>query len=68
MVGNTAEIAEREGLHKTFVSAHLRLALLAPALVECALRGEWPRNVTLLVLFRDGVLLCLAAQHKQLHR
>ena len=68
VVGDTGEIAEREGLHKTFVSDHLRLAILAPALVECALRGELPRNVTLLGLFRDGVPMCWVTQHKQLHR
>ena len=54
VVADTAEIAQREGLHKTFVSDHLRLAILAPDLVESALRGELPRNVTLLGLFRDG--------------
>ena len=68
VVADTAEIAQREGLHKTFVSDHLRLAILAPDLVESALRGELPRNVTLLGLFRDGVPMCWATQHKQVHR
>lgn len=65
VVADTAEIAQREGLHKTFVSDHVRLAILAPALVECALRGELPRNVTLLGLFREGVPACWANQHRQ---
>jgi hypothetical protein len=68
VVRDTAEIAEREKLHKTFVSDHLRLAILAPDLVESVLRGELPRNVTLLGLFRDGVPMCWATQHKQVHR
>jgi hypothetical protein len=68
VVADTAEIAQREGLHKTFVSDHLRLAILGPALVESALRGALPRNVTLLGLFRDGVPKCWEAQHEQLYR
>ncbi|MBL0143819.1 MAG: hypothetical protein IPP91_17360 [Betaproteobacteria bacterium] len=68
VVADTAEIAGREGLHKTFVSDHLRLAILAPDLVETALRGELPRNVTLLGLLRDGVPSCWNAQRGQVLR
>ncbi|MBK8321601.1 MAG: hypothetical protein IPL06_02420 [Betaproteobacteria bacterium] len=66
VVADTAEIAQREGLHKTFVSDHLRLAILAPALVESALRGELPRNVTRLDLMRDGIPACWLIQRRRL--
>lgn len=66
LVRDTAEIAEREGLHKTFVSDHLRLAILAPALVESALQGELPRNVTLLALMRAGMLTSWQGQRRRL--
>ena len=62
VVRDTAEIAEREKLHKTFVSDHLRLAILAPALVERALRGGLPRNVTLLGLLRNGIAVSWMTQ------
>jgi len=66
VVGDTAQIAEREGLHKTFVSDHLRLAILAPDLVRSALRGELPRNVTRLDLMRDGIPACWLIQRRRL--
>ncbi|MBK7660233.1 MAG: hypothetical protein IPJ28_14360 [Betaproteobacteria bacterium] len=66
VVADTADIAKREGLHKTFVSDHLRLAILAPALVESALRGELPRNVTRLDLMRDGIPACWLIQRRRL--
>lgn len=62
VVADAAEIAEREGLHKTFVNDHLRLAILAPDLVEAALQGALPRTVTLLGLLRDGIPACWQAQ------
>jgi hypothetical protein len=65
-VADTAEIAAREGLHKSFVSDHLRLAILAPGLVETALRGKLPRNVTLLALMRDGIPSCWLIQRGRL--
>lgn len=65
-VAGTAEIAQREGLHKTFVSDHLRLAILAPDLVRSALRGELPRNVTRLDLMRDGIPACWLIQRRRL--
>ena len=66
VVADTAEIAQREGLHKTFVSDHLRLAILAPDLVRSALRGELPRNVTRLDLMRDGIPACWLIQRRRL--
>lgn len=65
-VTDTAEIAEREGLHRTFVNDHLRLALLAPDLVEAALRGALPRTVTLLSPLRDGIPLCWQTQRMRI--
>ncbi len=65
-VAHTAEIAEREGLHRTFVNDHLRLALLAPDLVDAALQGALPRTVTLLSLLRDGIPLCWQAQRTRI--
>ena len=66
VVADTADIAKREGLHKTFVSDHLRLAILAPDLVRSALRGELPRNVTRLDLMRDGIPACWLIQRRRL--
>ena len=66
MVADTAEIAEREGLHRFFVNDHLRLALLAPDLAEAALQGALPRTVTLLGLLRDGIPACWQAQRTRI--
>lgn len=66
MATDAAEIAEREGLHKTFVNDHLRLAILAPELVDAALRGTLPRTVTLLGLLRDGIPTCWQEQRKRI--
>lgn len=66
VVADAAEIAEREGLHKTFVNDYLRFAILAPDLVDAALRGALPRTVTLLGLLRDGIPACWQAQQTQI--
>lgn len=44
---DASEISEREGLHRVTVNFGLRLALLAPDLMEAALRGNLPQTVTL---------------------
>jgi hypothetical protein len=49
-------IAEREGIHRGIVNEHLRLATLAPDIVESAYRGTLPRIVTLVTILREGVL------------
>jgi hypothetical protein len=67
VVADTADIAKREGLHKTFVSDHLRLAILAPDLLERALRGELPRNVTLLGLRRDTLSISWVGQRMKIN-
>ena len=46
VVGSFAELAEREGLTKPSVSHVLRLASLAPELVEWCLAGQQPRTLT----------------------
>lgn len=63
---DAAEIAEREGLYKTFVNDHLRLALLAPGLVDAAIQGALPRTVTLLAFLRDGIPACWQAQRTRI--
>ncbi len=65
-MADAAELAAREGLHRTFVNDHLRLALLAPDLVEAALQGALPRTVTLLSLLRDGIPVCWQAQRSRI--
>jgi hypothetical protein len=52
VVASNAEIAEREGLHRSTVNKLLPLALLAPDLVEAMLAGRQPRALTLLWLQR----------------
>lgn len=46
-VADTTEIAKREGLHRATVNELLRLALLAPKIIEAALEGQLPQTVTL---------------------
>ena len=67
VVEDAAEIAEREGLHRTFINDYLRLAILAPDLVDAALHGMLPRTVTLLSLLRDGVPVCWQGQRSQIY-
>ncbi|MGY6217130.1 hypothetical protein ACW73L_18380 [Methylolobus aquaticus] len=54
-VGNCLELAEREGLTKPSVSHVLRLACLAPELVERCLAGEQLRTLTQRWLKRQGL-------------
>lgn len=46
-VVDTTEIAKREGVHRATVNELLRLALLAPEIIEAALAGRLPQTVTL---------------------
>jgi len=46
VVASFAELADREGLTKASVSHVLRLAWLAPGLVERCLAGQQPRALT----------------------
>jgi hypothetical protein len=52
VVASNAEIAQREGLHRSTVNKLLPLALLAPDLVEMMLLGRQPRALSLLWLQR----------------
>lgn len=51
-VADTAEIAEREQIHRATVNEVLRLALLAPDIAEAALGGTLPRTISLESLLR----------------
>lgn len=65
-VADTAEIAEREGLHRTLINDYLRLALLAPDLVDAAFQGTLPRTVTLLALLKSKLPLDWGKQRKMI--
>jgi hypothetical protein len=45
-VSDATEIAKREGVHRATVNELLRLALLAPAIVEAAMAGSLAQTVT----------------------
>jgi hypothetical protein len=62
VVADTAEIAAREGVHKSIVHEHLRLALLAPDLVETILAGQQYKTLTLERLMRSKLPLAWSAQ------
>ena len=51
------EIAEREGIHRSTVNDLLRLALLAPDIVQAAYEGRLPRAVSLEAILRAKVPL-----------
>lgn len=55
VVASFAELAEREGLTKPSVSHVLRLAFLAPDLVERCLAGQQPRTLTQRWLKRNAL-------------
>jgi hypothetical protein len=48
----TAEIAEREGVHKTVINDAIRLPLLAPPILEAALTGPMSPTISLEALLR----------------
>jgi len=47
VVSDTAEIARRERIHRATVNDFLRLAILAPDIVQAAFEGQLARTVTL---------------------
>ena len=55
-VTDAAEIAKREGIHRTTVNDFLRLALLAPDIAKAALEGTLPRTVSLEGVLRSSFL------------
>ncbi|CAJ0871738.1 hypothetical protein C6T69_00220 [Burkholderia multivorans] len=56
-VASSVEIAERERIHRSTVNDLLRLALLAPDIVQAAYEGRLPRAVSLEALLRAKVPL-----------
>ena len=56
-VTSGTEIAEREGIHRSTVNDLLRLALLAPDIVQAAYEGRLPRAVSLEAILRAKVPL-----------
>lgn len=62
VVADPAEIAAREGVHKSIIHEHLRLALLAPDLVEAIRAGCQPKTLTLERLMRSKMPLGWSAQ------
>ncbi|MDP2431829.1 MAG: hypothetical protein Q8O33_07340 [Pseudomonadota bacterium] len=67
-VGDAAEIAEREGLHRVTVSDALRFALLAPGIVQAALDGSLPRTMALETLQRRTIPLDWEVQRGMIER
>ncbi len=51
----TMEIAEREGIHRATINEMLRLALLAPDIVQAAYNGTLSRAVSLEAILRAKV-------------
>lgn len=54
-VATTMEIAEREGIHRATINEMLRLALLAPDIVQAAYNGTLSRAVSLEAILRAKV-------------
>jgi hypothetical protein len=64
VVASNAEIAKREGLHRTTVNKLLPLALLAPDLIEQCLAGQQPQTLTLFWLQRHPLPVDWEAQRQ----
>lgn len=54
---SVADVARAENISDSYVSRHLRLALLSPAIVEAILNGRQPSSVTLPCLLRPFPIL-----------
>jgi hypothetical protein len=54
---SAADISEREGIHRSTVCDLLRLALLAPDIIQSAYEGRLPRAVSLEAILRAKVPL-----------
>lgn len=57
VAASATEIAEREGIHRSTISDLLRLALLAPDIVQATYEGRLPRAVSLEAILRAKVPL-----------
>lgn len=65
---SVVEIARAEGLMPTTVGRLLRLARLAPDIVERFMRGGQPRRLTLLWLMRNDIPALWTEQREMLER
>ena len=65
---SVVEIARLEGLMPTTVGRMLRLARLAPDLVEQLMQGRQPRRLTLLWLMRHDIQVLWTDQRQLLER
>lgn len=63
-VASGTEIAERECIHRSTVNDLLRLALLAPDIVQAAYEGRLPRAVSLEAILRAKVPMSWDEQRK----
>ncbi|MDP1526402.1 MAG: site-specific recombinase resolvase [Rhodocyclaceae bacterium] len=63
-----AEIAKAEGLMPTTVGRLLRLARLAPDIIEQFMMGRQPRSLTLLWLMRNDIPALWPDQRQMLER
>ncbi|MBF0111044.1 MAG: hypothetical protein HQL76_17910 [Magnetococcales bacterium] len=55
-VATIKELAEKEGVEKSYLAKLLKLNILAPAIVETILRGDYPDSISLEKL-REGIPL-----------
>ena len=67
-VADVAEIAKAEGLMPTTVGRLLRLARLAPDIIEQLMQGCQPRRLTLLWLMRNDIPALWPEQRQTLER
>ena len=51
-VGSMEELAERQGVDRSYVGRTLKLAALAPSIVETILGGQEPSSLSLMELYR----------------
>lgn len=65
-MADTAQIAEREDIHRSTVNEVLRLALLAPDIIQGVLDGILPRTVSLEILLRSRLPLDWEAQRRMI--
>ncbi|MEO5366436.1 MAG: hypothetical protein H7831_08795 [Magnetococcus sp. WYHC-3] len=55
-VATIKELAEKEGVEKSYLAKLLKLNILAPAIVDTILRGDYPDSISLEKL-REGIPL-----------
>ena len=66
-IGDLSGIATREQLPRSYVQAHLLLALLAPRIIQAILDGKQPADLTLMqLMYRTDLSTDWASQARQL--